>query len=59
MEETVVRTEYPTDLTEQQLDIMRTCIPPAKPGGPLREVDIREILNALCYMERTGCALRM
>ena len=59
MEETVVRTAYPTDLTDQQWDLMRPCIPPAKPGGRRREVDIREILNALFYLERTGCAWRM
>ena len=34
-------------------------IPPAKPGGRPREVNIRQVLNGLFYIARTGCAWRM
>jgi putative transposase len=30
-------------------------IPPAKPGGRPRQVDLREVLNTLYYKARTGC----
>jgi putative transposase len=34
-------------------------IPPAKPGGRHREVDMREVLNGILYVNRTGCSWRM
>jgi putative transposase len=37
----------------------RASCPPAKPGGRPREVDIREVLNAIFYLLRSGCAWRM
>src|SRR5262249_1630246 len=33
--------------------------PPPKRGGRPRRVDIREVLNALCYLLRSGCAWRL
>jgi hypothetical protein len=30
-------------------------IPPAKHGGRGREVNVREVLNAICYVLSTGC----
>ncbi len=33
-------------------------IPPAKPGGRHRSVDIRAILNAIFYRTKTGCQWR-
>jgi putative transposase len=34
-------------------------VPPAKPGGRHREVCIREVVNAIFYVLRSGCAWRM
>ena len=34
-------------------------IPPAKPGGHPREVDMREVINTLLYQERAGCQCEM
>ena len=34
-------------------------IPAAKPGGRPRSVDVREIINALRYLLRAGCAWRL
>jgi len=34
-------------------------LPPAKPGGRDREVDLREVVNSLLYMNRTGCQWAM
>jgi putative transposase len=50
---------YPTDLNEGQWQAIARLIPPAKPGGRPRTVNMREILNALFYVSRTGCAWRM
>jgi putative transposase len=50
-----MRKPYKTDLTDAQWEIIEPLIPPAKPGGRPREVDIREVLNTLLYQARTGC----
>ena len=33
-------------------------VPPGKPGGRPREVDMREVLNGINYLVRTGCQWR-
>jgi putative transposase len=50
---------YPTDLTDEQWGAISRLIPPAKPGGRPRSVNMRAVLNALFYLARTGCAWRM
>src|SRR5215217_7395961 len=50
-----MRKPYKTDLTDAQWKIVKPLIPPAKPGGRPREVDIREVLNTLLYQAKTGC----
>ena len=50
-----MRKSYPTDLTDAQWKLISPLIPPAKPGGRPRRVDIREVLNTLLYQERAGC----
>lgn len=53
------RTPYPSDLTDRQWNIIQPLIPPAKPGGRPRKVDMREICNAVFYWLRAGGAWRM
>src|SRR3954447_24958108 len=50
---------YPSDLTHTQWKLLKPLLPPAKPGGRPREVDLREILNAIFYIARGGCAWRV
>jgi len=50
-----VRKRYPSDLTDEQWQVLRRLIPPAKSGGRPRTVDMREVLNTLFYKARTGC----
>jgi putative transposase len=50
-----LRKPYRTDLTDEQWAILQPLIPLAKPGGRPREVDMREVINALLYLNRTGC----
>ncbi len=53
------RKAYPSDLTDTEWLIFESLIPPAKPGGRCRKVNIREVLNAIFYLLRSGCAWRM
>jgi len=50
-----VRKPYPSDLTDAQWELISHLIPPAKSGGRPRGVDMREVINALRYLERSGC----
>jgi putative transposase len=49
---------YPSDLTDRQWAILEPLIPPAKPGGRPRSVEMREVINAIFYVDRTGCQWR-
>jgi len=52
------RKAYPSDLTDEQWAIVAPLIPPAKSGprgGHPRQVDMREVLNTLFYLNRSGC----
>ena len=49
-----MRNAYPSDLTNDQWDIIEPLIPVATTGRP-RTVDIREVLNAIFYQARSGC----
>lgn len=53
------RKPYPTDLTDAEWDILKELLPEAKPGGRPRSIDLRDILNAIFYRLRTGCAWEM
>jgi putative transposase len=53
------RRSYATDLTDAEWELLKPMIPPAKPGGRPRSTDERELLNAIFYMLRAGCAWRL
>ena len=46
---------YPTDLTDRQWDCIKELIPPAKPGGHPRTLEMRAVINAILYVTVTGC----
>ena len=46
---------YPSDLTDAEWALVEPMIPPAKRGGRRREVNVREVLNAIFYVLSTGC----
>src|SRR4051812_17162963 len=50
-----MRKRYPTDLTDEQWGLIEPLLPPARPGGRPRSVDLREVVNTLLYQARTGC----
>ena len=50
-----LRKPYPTDLTDDQWDVLELAMPPARRQGRARAVDLREVINALLYLTRSGC----
>jgi putative transposase len=50
---------YPTDLTDSQWVIIQGLIPPAKPGGRPRSLDMRLVVNAILYVVVGGIQWRM
>lgn len=49
---------YPTDLTDQQWNVISLLLPTHKGRGRPMELDLRAILNAILYVVRTGCQWR-
>ena len=49
---------YTHDLTDEEWAEIEPLIPPAKPGGNKRTVNIREVVNGLMYILGTGCQWR-
>jgi transposase len=49
---------YPSDLTDGQWALVEPHIPAAKWGGRTRSVDMREVVNGILYLNRTGCQWR-
>jgi putative transposase len=54
MEHLAMRKRYPSDLTDEQAEIILPLIPVSKVGRP-RQVDMREVLNTIFYLLRSGC----
>jgi putative transposase len=54
------RKPYPSDLTDEEWEIVRAAVPKAKGGrtGRPEKYPRREIWNAICYQARTGCQWR-
>ena len=44
-----------TDLADEPWGILQPLIPAAKPGGRPRDVDMREVINTILDLNRTGC----
>jgi transposase len=49
---------YPSDLTEDEWNLVEPLIPPGKSGGGKRTVIMREVVNGLMYILSTGCQWR-
>ena len=51
------RKSYSSDLTDEQWAILEPLVPAARTqrGGRPREVNIREVVNTIMYLNRTGC----
>src|SRR5215207_2515242 len=56
---TLARRRYPTDLTDAEWQLLAPLIPAPKPGGRPPIHDRRELVNAMAYWLRAGCAWRL
>ena len=50
---------YPSDMSDTEWNIITHMLPPAKHGGRKRTTDMRAVVNAIFYIERSGCQWRM
>ncbi len=55
----MTRKAYKTDLTDAQWQILEPLVPPPKSGGHPRTVNMREVVNGIFYVLRTGCGWEM
>lgn len=53
------RKPYPSDLSDAEWAVLQPLVPAAKGFGHPIEVDFREILNGIFYVQRTGCQWEM
>jgi putative transposase len=53
------RKAYPTDLNDKEWAVIEPYVPKPKTGGRPAEHSRREILNAIAYVLRSGCAWRL
>ena len=49
---------YPSDITDAQWALIEPHIPPEPGGGRPRKTDVRDVLDAILYLLRTGCQWR-
>lgn len=49
------RMPYPTDLSDAQWNLIAPFFPKAFRRGRKRTIETREIVNAICYVNRAGC----
>jgi len=54
MEHASMRKAYPSDLTDDQWALIELRIP-VNTTSRLRKVEMREVLNAILYLNRSGC----
>jgi putative transposase len=52
------RRAYPSDLTDAQWQLIEPELPAARPGGRPRQTSLRDVVNALFYLNREGCTWR-
>ena len=53
------RQDYPSGLKDREWQLLEPLLPPPKPGGRPVKYPRREVVNAIRYVLRTGCAWRM
>lgn len=52
------RSSYSSDLTDAEWNLIQDLIPDAKSGGRPRKHDLKEIVSAVLYLNRSGCSWR-
>jgi transposase len=59
MRMTMGRKAYPSDLTDEQWELLASLIPELSLDGRLPELSRREIVNGILYVLRSGCPWRL
>lgn len=54
-----MRTRDFHNLTDEQWEVIKSLIPAPKHGGRPRTTDVRDVIDGLLYLVRTGCQWRM
>lgn len=49
---------YPSDLSDAEWEVIEPLLPPARPGGRPRTVDLRAVVEGMLYVLETGCQWR-
>jgi putative transposase len=57
--QTQARKPYRSDLSDEQWAIVEPLLPAVSRCGRPREVDLREVVNTILYLNRTGCQWEM
>ena len=52
------KNHYPSDITDAQWALIEPHRPPEPGGGRPRKTDVRDVLDAILYILRTGCQRR-
>jgi transposase len=52
------RRRYPSDLTDDQWELIEPLLPPVKTGGRPEKHPRQTIVDAILYVVRTGCSWR-
>lgn len=50
---------YPSDVTDREWDKIEGFIPPSPPVGDDRRTSMRDVVDAVFYISRSGCSWRM
>jgi putative transposase len=53
------RKSYPVDLSDKEWPLINHLVPTAKPGGQPEKYPKHELLDAIFYFLRGGCAWRL
>jgi putative transposase len=53
------RLPYPSDLSDAEWSLLEPLLPPARSDVRPRKYKMREIINAIRYLQRSGCSWRM
>jgi putative transposase len=53
------RKPYDTDVSDSEWEILKPLVPTSKAGGRPRFRNMREVINAIFYLQRSGCAWRL
>lgn len=49
---------FPSDINDEQWQVIEPLIPAPRRGGRRRSVNLRQVVNAIRYLQTTGCSWR-